>query len=599
MRTMGVKLALIPISLLLIVSCRSKEYLWTEGRPFYGMRVDSIVGTSDEYEVTTTGATYKINRSFVDLTRRISPKTNKINPKLVAQIAFQDIGPLKIEHADSESCVINSEQLKFTIYSDSAMVINRSDHPNSLSSFSYTYNNTLVDAPHKVGPDTERFWTDGYGGSLHARNPAAKGSYAKENITEDSFRITLDNISSSIVAVFPPKKFDFEALYGTNARPHVCFVGSKKNLDKAIERMDMLKSKGFGVILLFAGLYSGIESGLVIKDESPIYDTRENGSRYNYRYEWADPQYIRDSIAKLHAEGFKVITYVSGYRWSLVTKKENTLAFLRKFRDEYNLDGWYFDNASAGGKNWFASYEFMKQARRDLGDDGIIYHHNSVDIWAELARDGRTFIPIDAYANYTLKGETGAWAQEIHSPNHPYLRYYTCQYGFSQAIGAHILATFGNPSFMRNDLRRLMAQNFNGSSRLAFYYLLEKAWYNYYEPAYLKRKAEYLSGDFSPDSMPVDWWFEATDVSVQPSHDSATVSWKTHMPADSLVREALMDQSRRVKGGVSSKELVLDHSLTLPNLTPNTEYRFNVRSSDGYNVWGNHGTFKTLSNDEN
>ena len=48
-----------------------------------------------------------------------------------------------------------------------------------------------------------------------------------------------------------------------------------------------------------------------------------------------------------------------------------TLQWMREFQQEYNLDGWYFDNADAG--TLLEDYEFIKQVRRDVGDNGIIY----------------------------------------------------------------------------------------------------------------------------------------------------------------------------------------------------------------------------------
>lgn len=561
------------------------------GEAFYGMRIDAIKGGKYAFEVTTTGATYKISKNSVDLIRRIDPAINEINPKIVARITFNDVGKLSVEQADSERCTIVGEQLSFEIYSDSAMLItHHSDAP-----FSYTYQNLLVDAPQKVGPGTERLWTDGYGGSLHARNPIHTGPYSSSSVTEDSFTITLEAGAGSVIAVFPPKKFDFEALYGANTRPHVWFAGS--NLTYTLDNLDDIKNKGFGVIMPWASLYNGKMLGLVDRGEKPIWDEDESGNRTNYRYEWKDPVAIQNAINQFHLAGFKVIPYFSGYWWSLVTSKTEALTFMRNFQATYNLDGWYFDNAGIGGSNWFDSYIFMKQVRRDVGDDGIIYHHDSVDIWAGLARDGRVFVPADAYANYTLKGETGSLSI-IHTPNDPYLRYYTSGYGFAQTIGAHKLASNGKPSLERIDLRRSTAQNYNGSSRSSATWSHRYAWDTYYLPHYLRRQTEYLSGSFSPNiSWPIDWWFDPTNVLVNVTENSATVSWTTHLPANSNVRHTTIEEHYFRIPGITKSESVTDHSIAIQNLIPGQQYEYAIRSTDGDNVWGYYGTF-TVSTPE-
>ena len=43
-----------------------------------------------------------------------------------------------------------------------------------------------------------------------------------------------------------------------------------------------------------------------------------------------------------------------------------TLEWMRGFQETFNLDGWYFDNADAGG--FLDDYNFIKQVRTDVGD---------------------------------------------------------------------------------------------------------------------------------------------------------------------------------------------------------------------------------------
>lgn len=564
------------------------------GEPFYGMAIESIRGNENRLDVTTTGAVYKISRTGIEMIRRIDPATNGYSPRTVARISFpSDIGTLKVFGGTSQKCTILGEHMGFEIYSDSMMLVSHCDCcPDTLPTFSYTYHNLITDAPRKCGPFTERFWTDGYGGSLHARNPMVYGIYNTSNLTEDSFTIELGITGGSVVAVFPPKQFDFAALYGADARPHVWFAAG--NIDYTEANMDKLRSQGFGMIMIWASLYNGIETGLVTKNEMPIYDEDEFGKRSNYRYEWSDPEQIEQAITTFHSAGFKVICYLQGGFFSSVQDKKITLNFMKIFQDTWDLDGWYFDNAY-GGKNWLDSYLFMKMARRDVGDDGIIYHHDSVDLWAGLARDGRSFVPVDAYVNYTLRGETGSESETIHDPNHPYLRYYSTGYGFSQAFGGHKLASNGKPSLSMNDQRRMDAQNLNGVSRSSKG-KKELVWDNYYEPAYLQKKAEYLAETLSPDiSHPADWWFSPTNVTIDVTANNATIHWNTHLPADSNVRHTTVEDHYFYTNGYTDTFQTLNHSITIPDLDSAQEYQYAIRSTDGDRVWGYYGSFTTAS----
>ena len=124
---------------------------------------------------------------------------------------------------------------------------------------------------------------------------------------------------------------------------------------------------------------------------------------------------------------------------------------MRDFQKEYNLSGWYFDNVDTYRGNLLKNYEFIKQVRKDVGDEGIIFIHNSVDAWdGWLKYRGLKEIMIDAYADYTVSGETDhtlinktymGLSAQVDSPNDPYFRYFTSNYGMSQAIPHHILIT--------------------------------------------------------------------------------------------------------------------------------------------------------------
>ena len=58
------------------------------GDAFYGMKIESIQDSSNEITVTTTGATYILTNSGLEMWRNISTSTNSYNPRLVGKLTF-------------------------------------------------------------------------------------------------------------------------------------------------------------------------------------------------------------------------------------------------------------------------------------------------------------------------------------------------------------------------------------------------------------------------------------------------------------------------------------------------------------------------------
>ncbi|MBI4387452.1 MAG: InlB B-repeat-containing protein, partial [Candidatus Omnitrophica bacterium] len=351
---------------------------------------------------------------------------------------------------------------------------------------------------------------------------------------------------------------------------------------------------------------------------------------------------FRSFIARVHEHGFKVIVYLhapGAPRWKYplghpqagqLQPVETTLAWMRCFQspngcdvhgqhvDGYDLDGWYLDNAEIGDLT--QDYGFIKQVRKDVGDEGIIYHHDSVDVWAGNVGIGRWVVypglkgvMIDAYVNYTLTGETGAMA-EVDEPNDPYLRFYTSGYGMSQVLGSLVRKSDKKLAISEGEVERVSAQNLRG---------LSKGWDEYYRPFYEERKREYLCAQnqdsdpscrsnppahFNPDvDWPIDsetgWFRSPTNIRVVPlTGTSMQIDWTTNGDSDSEVAYTSngvwwptgYDQSWAPDGPdgvVGDRALVLAHSITVTNLRENTPYKFKIRSRNreaGFNevIWG-------------
>lgn len=302
---------------------------------------------------------------------------------------------------------------------------------------------------------------------------------------------------------------------------------------------------------------------------------------------------------------------------------ETTLEFMRQFRADYGFDGWYFDNADAG--SLADDLYFIKSIRQDIGPEGKIFHHDSVDVWdlwepftqnpvtggygQGLPYTGLKAVMVDAYVDYTVTGETGIELAGANDPNQPYLRFFASGYGLSQAWASQLPLSGGQTAISLQEKNRVMAENLNGAE----WHIDENEWRTHFKPFFDQRRREYQSGNFNPDvSWPLNGlnsWFRApTNVSVTNiSSRSVRVNWHTSEPASSEVAYTsdglwwtpLFNPNNVVgpDGTVSNLALKTNHQITLTNLQPNTEYQYRIRSRRGSDLgeilWGEVGNFRT------
>ncbi|HEY4476755.1 MAG TPA: fibronectin type III domain-containing protein [Candidatus Paceibacterota bacterium] len=562
----------------------------------FGMKVESVMQTGEAITVITTGAKYVLGRTGMELWRRIDPNTNTVNPRLVATLTFNsDLGPFRTESFTASKAVIQSPLATFEFMSDSLFFVT------AKLPFTYTQTNLIAVAPWNKGVARDRMWTDGQGGSLHA---FVSGGVS---VTTDSDRSSLSLSTGAVMAhmVFPPKPFNFEALYGQSARPFVQFLYDKNDVGNLIAGcnttdpcapMRSYINNNFGVFVLFGGdLY----------DNTTGYPGL-HGDIMSYQY--ANRPLIDKFIAVAHRNGFKVISYL----YSPVTAKWNyptgspragehqaittTLNWMKGFQSELKLDGWYFDNSDAGGIK--EDYNFIRQVRTDIGDGGIIYNHDSVDVWGPWtlspALSGLRAVFVDAYVNYTLAGETGEIAK-VDAPTNPYFRFFSSGYGLSQAFGAHKLRSDGATSAGYDEGRRVLGENLYGAERN-----LDNIWLSHFKVAYDKKKAEYLSGirngTFRPNTgWPLDaqksWFRSPENIKIfQRDPTSVVVSWTTNELSTSEVAYTVTDVWP-ANSQLVDRTLTQDHQVDITGLDSAKDYKFRIRSRNNQPmpnevIWG-------------
>ncbi len=485
-----------------------------DGQGFYGMKIVSANQNQvlDRTTIITTGVRYVLTDDSLEMWRMIDPATNNTqNPRLVARLtAVNSWGPFTVSFSDSEKVVMGSAKADFTFMSDSLVLLKAKQ-----DGLQYTHHNLVTNAPwnrHDVSRQ-DRMWTDGYGGSMHTE---VTGSPLVDNYADDTTDIELDTGETMAHMAFPPKLFDLEGLYGANARPFVQFFYDDEHIQEWMansgSELDQDAADGFGVIALFSELYNsplGSElGGCNAIDWSDVCPQPPNGI---LGYEYRSPQLIHDFITLAHSKGFKIITYLyepGDTNWWGTQTVNTTLEWMRGFQQNYDLDGWFFDGMIAG--DFMQTYEFTKQVRRDIGDDGIIFHHSS---WEALGpfqsravrTDGVQAVHINAYTNYQLAGETGSNIPgdivEIHLITSPYLHYWSTGYGIAQNWGSHKLSSESDVSI---DQVQTMMAYLNGVQRRGTVGNDYDAWNQGFKPTYDAIKQTYLNGTFVPYQYPIN-----------------------------------------------------------------------------------------------
>lgn len=542
----------------------------------HGMLIESVSGDGNSVTVRTTAATYVVKRTEMEMWRRIDPATNAVKPRLVAKLQFdRDLGTLTTSSFDVSTVMIESPVAEIKFSSDSLFFVNAKSY------FSYTHQ-SLIQAPWNKQQSGNRIWTDGYGGSLHV---IATGTPAYNALTDET-TFTMSPGTSVAHMVFPPKPFDFEGLYGNTSRPFVQFVYSEADIDSVTSQLNTYIADRFGVIVIFADLYESTDT-----DPHTPELLKSGVMGYAYQNETKLNQFI--SLA--HANGFKVITYAywpESWRYpvghQLAGQLQNistTLQFMRDFQWRHNLDGWYFDNADAG--KFMDSYNFIRQVRADIGDAGVIYHHDSVDVVGGWS--GFKAVMIDAYVDYALVGETGPLA-EIHEPNNPYLRYYSSGYGLSQTYGAHKIINNGRMAILDDELRRVFGENLHAVARNR-----DSTWTSHFQPGHEVRRSEYLLGRMKSD---VDWpvnertgWFRRPlqMLVTYPNASTTRVRWQTSVASTTELTWTSNGIWWPREGFSYDDTLRTSHDITLPNLPSAYEFRIRSKTDDpapSQIIWG-------------
>jgi hypothetical protein len=540
------------------------------GTPFFGMQIEKVWTDGDRAVVETTGAVYDVTQRGVEMTRKIDPATNTVKPRRVAALVFEvPVGSWKVVTIDRRECLLTSPGITLKFHSDGVFFLTNLQ----AAPFRYTHLNAIARAPwDRQKEPCHRMWTDGYGGSLHA---LARGTVSATPVEtaahQGGTEFSLPRDAQMAHMVFPPRSFDFAALYGSDARPFEVATYSVAQMSALVSRIE--SDPGFvqdhhlgcarsinafaledprrrwliqhpelfeyehlwrratfppgekeAVATEFYQIMSRLHPGRTPPRSYTQYTT--DYSLFTSLTEIERMRVARD-IRLLHDHGVKFLLGVGLYlAWLPEPHMGLVIDWLKDLVEAYGVDGFYFDNGAYGDPAagpWYETYTFIRRLRQEAGEHLHIFHHNSNDVWGgREPMPGLRAIMVDTYVNAITSGEVGDIAV-VDDPAADYLRYFSCGYGFSQAQSHNIRFSRYHGALSEQEKVRVVGAHLNGSQPLIYGYTgwdlyMTEVWGRYLD-FYRQRRQSYLDDParFSPDvAWPPAWFRRIGKVTVTP-----------------------------------------------------------------------------------
>lgn len=366
------------------------------------MRVESVDKRGGVFTVRTTGAEYGLDPATGVMTCR---QRIGVQRQVVTLKTGRELGALKLVKQTADVAVLVGDEMSFGFQGDSLVTIATNRDLDTVLTSHMGCKHYRSSDPHLLALDDE----GGFSLVTHARpflNSAGSAITQQPEQTERpgwsiGHRIAARELLA--LAVCPARPYDWQRSFQKRI---VCV--NKFPPEDAIKTY----SKHANVLFYFAG---------------PLYRQHEAGHTHA-PYQVLDPDTLRSAIKLAHDHGMEVICYrhPTSYVWAEIPMQD-AIADMRKFRKEYGFDGWYFDGLYYSGE-WMETYLFIRAMRGDVGGDGIIYTHCTLN---PPVRQCELYCPfIDSYSDFLLRGE----GQTIHGPKDPYLRYVVNTYKISNAI---------------------------------------------------------------------------------------------------------------------------------------------------------------------
>jgi len=367
----------------------------------FHMAVEDAKEAGGVISVRTTGAEYTLNPAARTLTCR--QRLEKARE--VATVTFAaPLGALRIARKDADVCVVAGNDVAFGFQGDSLVTIATNKPMTWTIAARFGTKHFRSTDQHFLALDDD----GGLCAVTHARpflhSAGSRMTRPPDDTTKPgwsaAYRIAAREMLA--LAVCPARPFDWKRSFARR------IVNTARCPD-----LDALRAyrKHANVLFIFGGIY------------------REHYAGYTHApYKVKDPDKLRTTIAEAHKLGMQVIIYrhPTSYVWAEIPMAD-AIADLKAFRKEYGFDGFYFDGLYYAGE-WMETYLFIRQMRDDVGPEGVIYTHCTLNPPSRMCQLYCPFI--DSYSDFLLRGE----GQTIRGPKDPYLRYVVSTRKISNAI---------------------------------------------------------------------------------------------------------------------------------------------------------------------
>jgi len=359
------------------------------GKEIFGMKIEDVISEPGLITVIATGSEFRVREDGVmECWQRIPVK------RKVAEVKFGKAAwPFTILEKDEFNKILSGNGLEMEFSGDSLVVSRfKSDARMEFEgSFSPEY---------KTEKDGRQIFADSEGGF------GVYPSEAKKNETLEArflpWKLGFDFKAGEEVwlSVFPPRPYDkqtageFLAHTGTVEEPY----SPEPLIKDAAKYAKVFTSHSF----FWPG---GDKEPWLIPSFVP--SDMDEFSR------------VRDQVQE---NGMKYVVYASPY----YSTAPDFFGEIKKLVGDYRVDGVYFDGISFDFRK---SYGIIREARKIIGDDKILYLHASTDPFNSVALSAPF---INTYADYILRGESGRPANLSLAD---FLRWNVSDYNMGNSVG--------------------------------------------------------------------------------------------------------------------------------------------------------------------
>jgi hypothetical protein len=358
-----------------------------------GMRIEGLVQEEGRTTILTTGAKFVIEPlGTLQCWQRIPNERKVLEVKLPTAA-----GPLQVEKKNDFVCTLRCGNATLRVQGDSVVVFNfDKETPASFCGlFKPAYHAEKEGRWLLIDP------TGGFG-----VYPVTAHQTNKPDFTSESWQVDyhFNANEEAWLSVFPPRPYNRQRSFDSIA--HEGTIPEPYPSDELIQSV----GRSCQIFLVHSYFWPG-------GDREPWAISKFVPSDRN------EFRRMQDSV---HKNGMKLIVYFSPYYYKKVQNiaGDDFVDEMKRAIQEYKVDGLYFDGIS---KDFRQSYRIIREARRLLGDDGLLFVHCSSDpLGTEI------YCPfIDTYADYILRGENGRGRLA----RDDFLRWTVSGYNISNSIG--------------------------------------------------------------------------------------------------------------------------------------------------------------------